>query len=76
MNKKLAIREKQHRLPREFYIGRISVALTICVKDKVCLFSDTEVIKKMAYEVSISKMEKVIEQEDVVEEVGDDIEII
>ncbi len=31
-------------MPREFYIGRISVALTICVKDKVCLFSDTEVI--------------------------------
>ena len=44
MNKKLAIKEKQHRLPREFYIGEISISLTMCIKDKVCLFSDTEVI--------------------------------
>ncbi len=44
MNKKLAIKEKLHRLPTEFYIGEISVSLTMCIKDKVCLFSDTEVI--------------------------------
>jgi REP element-mobilizing transposase RayT len=44
VNKRFSIREKQHRLPREFYIGEISIALTMCVKDKVCLFSDIEVI--------------------------------
>jgi len=44
VNKKLVIREKQHRLHREYYIGKISIVLTMCIKDKVCLFSDTEVI--------------------------------
>lgn len=44
VNKRLVIREKQHRLPREHYIGEISIVLTMCIKDKVCLFSDTEVI--------------------------------
>ena len=38
--------------------------------------SDTEVIKKMAYEVSISKMEKVIEQEEVIDQIDEDTEII
>ena len=38
--------------------------------------SDTEVIKKMAYEVSISKMEKVIEQEEVIDQIVEDTEII
>jgi REP element-mobilizing transposase RayT len=44
VNKRLAIKEKIHRLPREFYIGEISVSLTMCIKDKVSLFSDIEVI--------------------------------
>ena len=38
--------------------------------------SDTEVIKKMAYEVSISKMEIVIEQEEVIDQIVEDTEII
>ena len=38
--------------------------------------SDTEVIKKMAYEVSISKMEKVIEQEEIIDPIDEDTEII
>ena len=37
-------KEKQHRLPREFYIGEISISLTMCIKNKVCAFSDTEII--------------------------------
>ncbi len=38
------IREKKHRLPREFYIGKISVAFTLCIKDHVRLFINPEII--------------------------------
>jgi hypothetical protein len=40
----MKIKEKQHRLPREFYKGEVSVSLTMCIKNKVSIFSDTEVI--------------------------------
>jgi REP element-mobilizing transposase RayT len=38
------IKEKQHRLSREFYKGEVSVSLTMCIKNKVGIFSDTEII--------------------------------
>ncbi len=40
----MKIKEKQHRLSREFYKGEVSVSLTMCIKNKVGIFSDTEII--------------------------------
>jgi hypothetical protein len=31
----MAMKEKKHRLPKEFYRGEISVALTLCVRKDV-----------------------------------------
>ena len=40
----MSIREKKHRLPREFYIGKISAAFTVCIKDNVRLFINPEIV--------------------------------
>lgn len=40
----MSIREKKHRLPGAFYIGSISVAFTVCVKDNVRVFINPEII--------------------------------
>ena len=38
------IREKKHRLPGEFYVGKISVAFTVCIKNNARLFINPEII--------------------------------
>jgi REP element-mobilizing transposase RayT len=40
-----AIREKPHRLPKEYYKGRIFVALTLCIQNRAPIFSDAEIVK-------------------------------
>jgi putative transposase len=40
------LREKHHRLPREFYRGPIAVAFTLCVAGKQPLFQDAEVVSE------------------------------
>jgi len=40
------IREKKHRLPREFYKGETSVAFTLCVKGNIQPFLKPETVSK------------------------------
>jgi len=37
--------EKNHRLPREYYLGEITTAFTLCVHDKNPIFQDSMVIE-------------------------------
>jgi hypothetical protein len=39
------MREKSHRLPKEVYGGRVSVAFTLCIKDHSPVFRDPDVVK-------------------------------
>lgn len=38
------IREKKHRLPREFYKGKISAAFTLCIKNGIQVFIKPDII--------------------------------
>src|SRR4030042_916866 len=38
------IREKAHRLPKEFYLGSSIVAFTLCVKERAAIFQDSELV--------------------------------
>jgi putative transposase len=38
-------REKKHRLPLEYYRGKAVVSFSICLKNRVCLFNDSEIVK-------------------------------
>jgi REP element-mobilizing transposase RayT len=38
------VKEKSHRLPKEFYRGKISVAFTLCLKGDVQAFTSYEII--------------------------------
>lgn len=40
----MSVKEKSHRLPREFYIGKISVAFALCLKGDVQAFIKNEII--------------------------------
>ncbi|MBI4318379.1 MAG: transposase [Chloroflexi bacterium] len=40
----MKIREKHHRLPRQAYHGEVIAAFTICVDNRVRLFTDHEVV--------------------------------
>ena len=40
----LKIKEKRHRLAKDFYRGRTWVALTLCIKNRVELFKTPEII--------------------------------
>jgi REP element-mobilizing transposase RayT len=42
------VKEKRHRLPREFYIGKISVAFTLCLKGDSQAFIENEMISMFA----------------------------
>ncbi len=37
------IKEKQHRLPKEFYRGEVSISLTMCLKSKSNIFMKAEI---------------------------------
>lgn len=37
------IREKKHRLPKEYYKGLTTVAFTLCVKNRIPLVTDFEI---------------------------------
>jgi putative transposase len=41
----VSIREKPHRLSREYYKGTSSVAITMCIKDRVSIFSNPNVVE-------------------------------
>jgi putative transposase len=46
----MKIKERKHRLPREFYVGRVRCAFTICVLEKKELFTSKDIflnIEKM-----------------------------
>ncbi|MBK8946175.1 MAG: transposase [Ignavibacteriae bacterium] len=43
--KRKIIREKQHRLPKEIYIGEKAVAFTICIKNNKRLFTTEKIYK-------------------------------
>jgi putative transposase len=50
-----AIREKRHRLPAHFYVGPCSVAFTVCVRDRICVFIDHETVdplRQILYEAA------------------------
>ena len=40
----MTIREKKHRLPKEFYKGTISVAFTLCIKGSLQAFTRFEIV--------------------------------
>ena len=40
----MGIQEKKHRLPKEFYKGRVSVAFTLCLKENTRLFINPDII--------------------------------
>jgi len=40
------VREKKHRLPRDLYNGHAVVSFTLCIKDRVELFRDSNIVKK------------------------------
>ena len=39
------IREKSHRLSREYYKGTSSIAITMCIKDRVSIFANPKVVE-------------------------------
>lgn len=39
------VREKRHRLPKEFYRGELSVAFTLCLKEKIKAFMRSEIVE-------------------------------
>ena len=39
------IKEKRHRLPKEFYAGEISVSFTLCLKGQLRAFIKPEIVK-------------------------------
>jgi len=39
------IKEKRHRLPKEYYVGAISVAFTLCLEGKSKAFIKPEIVK-------------------------------
>ena len=43
-NDMMDVKEKSHRLPKDFYIGKISVAFTLCLKGDVRAFIKNEII--------------------------------
>jgi REP element-mobilizing transposase RayT len=56
----MLIKEKRHRLPREFYRGEISVAFTLCVRNDVASgfsLSDIKIVNKFT-EILDSIIEK------------------
>jgi len=40
----MGIQEKKHRLPKEYYKGRVSVAFTLCLKENTRLFTKPEIV--------------------------------
>ncbi|MCK4328809.1 transposase [candidate division WOR-3 bacterium] len=45
MSNNITIREKKHRLPREFYQGKISGTFTICIKGNFSFLENQEIVK-------------------------------
>jgi REP-associated tyrosine transposase len=41
----MGVKEKRHRLPKEFYVGEISVAFTLCLKGEIQAFAKPEIVK-------------------------------
>ncbi len=41
---KMVIKERRHRLPKEFYKGEISAAFTLCLRRGVRAFSEPEIV--------------------------------
>ncbi|MHB8070240.1 MAG: REP-associated tyrosine transposase [Desulfobaccales bacterium] len=39
------IRERPHRLPKEYYQGTSSVAITMCIKDRVSIFVNPKIVE-------------------------------
>ena len=40
----MKIKEKSHRLPKEFYKGEVSIAFTLCLKEGIQAFKDKEIV--------------------------------
>lgn len=41
------LKEKRHRLPKEFYTGEISVAFTLCLKGKIPAFVEPQMVNTL-----------------------------
>ncbi|MBM4287512.1 MAG: hypothetical protein FJ135_05080 [Deltaproteobacteria bacterium] len=41
----MVVRQKPHRLPKEYYRGETTVALTLCVQDKKQIFSNPDIVQ-------------------------------
>jgi len=41
------MREKHHRMPREFYIGKIFVSFTLCVRDDIRIFTSQNLVASL-----------------------------
>jgi len=50
----LKVREKRHRLSKEFYKGSTCVALTLCIKNRVALFKTPEIVDAFVHMVDDS----------------------
>jgi putative transposase len=48
------VRERPHRLPREFYQGEVAVAFTACVADGQPLFAEAEVVNAFVSQLGAS----------------------
>ena len=40
----MTIREKRHRLPREYYQGEVSVAVTLCMRNREHVFTEPQLV--------------------------------
>jgi putative transposase len=40
------VREKKHRLPKKLYNGYVIVSFTLCIKDRVEIFNDPDIVRK------------------------------
>jgi len=45
MDHNISIRERKHRLPREFYQGKVAGVFTLCVKDNFSFLKNPETVK-------------------------------
>ncbi len=40
----MVVKEKRHRLPKEFYKGELSIAFTLCLNGNIQIFTEPEVV--------------------------------
>jgi hypothetical protein len=55
----MKIREKSHRLPKDFYKGEVSIAFTLCLKENIQAFKDKEIVSVFTEMLTSTTIKKI-----------------